>query len=39
LPEVEAMIIYQDGEKLSWRATPALQKKFELFYSEKASAR
>jgi thiamine biosynthesis lipoprotein len=35
LPEVEAMIIYQDGEKLNWRATTALQEKLEIFKSSK----
>jgi thiamine biosynthesis lipoprotein len=31
LPEVEAMILYQDGEKLNWRATNALKEKLEVF--------
>jgi thiamine biosynthesis lipoprotein len=31
LPEVEAMIIYLEGEKLQWRATAALQEKLEIF--------
>lgn len=31
LPEVEAMIIYHEGEKLQWRATKALQEKLEIF--------
>ncbi|MGH7595246.1 MAG: FAD:protein FMN transferase [bacterium] len=31
LPEVEAMIIYFDEEKLQWRATKALQEKLEIF--------
>jgi len=32
LPEVEAMIIYQDGEKLKWRATEPLKDKLEIFH-------
>ncbi len=31
LPEVEAMIIYLEDEKLQWRATKALQEKLEIF--------
>jgi thiamine biosynthesis lipoprotein len=31
LPEVEAMIIYHEGEKLQWRATKTLQEKLEIF--------
>ncbi|MCI0693775.1 FAD:protein FMN transferase, partial [candidate division KSB1 bacterium] len=31
LPEIEAMIIYFEGEKLQWRATKALQEKLEIF--------
>jgi thiamine biosynthesis lipoprotein len=31
LPEVEAIIIYFEGEKLRWRATKALQEKLEIF--------
>jgi len=31
LPDVEALIIYGDGEKLSWRATKALKKKLKIF--------
>jgi thiamine biosynthesis lipoprotein len=39
LPEVEAMIIYQDRGKLNWRATKAFQENLEIFYQPESSER